>query len=231
MDAIFAQLLKIIGSEWAVVRPHPEICIAILGVGLFLGWTFAWLVLKNRLIHHKELVATYEAVLSEKIPALKARTASAFSFGKMFFGIGVLLLLIIGPLYGLIYFNTHVHQRHLTESQKEELTKALKPFSEKVKTVAVLAETMEGGRYASDFADAMKAANITPFGPRVGFGAKSENDKGIMVGLVDPDHPSDDATEFLKALETAGLTPHRTQAIADLPLQGNDFDLFIGAPD
>jgi hypothetical protein len=227
MDAIFAQLLKIIGSEWAIMRPHPEICLAILAVGLSLGWTFAWLVLKNRLTHHKELVATYEAVIAEKIPALRARTASAFSFGKMFFGISILLLLVIGPLYGWIYFN---NQRHLNETQKEELKNALLPFSEKVKTIAVYSGTGEDSRYAYDFGQVMRAANITPMGPYPSAYPESENEKGVLVGLIDRDHPSDNAIQFIEALRAAGLNPHRTKAGSNVALFGNDFDLLIAAP-
>jgi hypothetical protein len=104
MDQIIQRLFQVLDSEWATVKAHAEAFVAVLGIGLFFGWTLAWLILKNRLTHHKELVATYEAVIAAKIPALRDRAATTFSLGRMFSGVAILLIAVIAPLYVLIYF-------------------------------------------------------------------------------------------------------------------------------
>jgi hypothetical protein len=59
-------LLKEIVREWPAVKAAPLLAILVLAVGLIVGWAAAWLILRQRLIHHKELVAEYKEVAQKK---------------------------------------------------------------------------------------------------------------------------------------------------------------------
>jgi hypothetical protein len=67
-------LVRETGREWPTVTAAPELSVTILTIGLIIGWAAAWLILKQRLTHHKELVEQYEkAAANKKIARPKAR--------------------------------------------------------------------------------------------------------------------------------------------------------------
>jgi hypothetical protein len=95
MDDPVVLLVKKIVSEWATVTAHPEAFIATLALGLFVGWVAAWLILKQRLIHHQELVEDYRNRVSGEAPITSSSTVhktnikdkitvSLFIFGVLF---------------------------------------------------------------------------------------------------------------------------------------------------
>ncbi|MGA8820858.1 MAG: hypothetical protein WB624_26505 [Xanthobacteraceae bacterium] len=100
MDALVDHLIQILTREWAVVMAHREAFLAILGAGLFFGWVAAWLILRQRLSHHKELVDHYKEVIAGNIPVMTR--PKALSLGRMLMGVAILLIVTIGPLYVLL---------------------------------------------------------------------------------------------------------------------------------
>jgi hypothetical protein len=48
-----------IHNGWPTVMANQSLFFAILTVGLIVGWAAAWLILKQRLTHHKEVVEQY----------------------------------------------------------------------------------------------------------------------------------------------------------------------------
>lgn len=99
-------LFKIVEAEWAAVKAQSEVFLATLAIGLSIGWTAAWLILKQRLTHHKELLDHYKEVVAKKVPAIPVPKAnSIFSIRKMLTGIALLLLIIIGPIYVILLSN------------------------------------------------------------------------------------------------------------------------------
>jgi hypothetical protein len=73
-------------------------------IGLFGGWTAAWLILRQRLVHHQELLENYRNVMDEKIPGTPIipahRTALIRLVGSLL--ISGTLITVIGGL--LSYF-------------------------------------------------------------------------------------------------------------------------------
>jgi hypothetical protein len=100
MDTLIDHVIQTLTGEWAVMSAHREAFLAVLGIGLFFGWTAAWLILRQRLSHHKDLVDHYQQVVAEKIPAMSR--PRALSLGRMLGGVAILLLVTIGPLYILL---------------------------------------------------------------------------------------------------------------------------------
>jgi Trk-type K+ transport system membrane component len=62
------EFFKTLRAEWATVSAHPEAFATTFIFGLVFGWIAAWLILKQRLDHHKELVEYYKDVVSDKMP-------------------------------------------------------------------------------------------------------------------------------------------------------------------
>ena len=119
-------------------------------------------------------------------------------------------------------------QRHLTDSQKEQLLNALRPLAASIPNLMVFTEgTPEQMRYAWDFMDVLKRSGIEIIGPLQGV-AESPTDKGVMVGVPNPDHPSELNIRFANALRAAGLEVHFTKGASQLPTEPIDFDLLIG---
>jgi len=94
-------LLKEIIGEWPIVKAAPLLSILVLAVGLIIGWTAAWLILRQRLIHHKELVAEYKEAAQKKgagrAKATQAPPQPTFSLPQMLFGVGVIAILALAP--------------------------------------------------------------------------------------------------------------------------------------
>jgi hypothetical protein len=120
-------------------------------------------------------------------------------------------------------------QRHLTSGQKEKLLNALKPLATSIPSLVVFSEgTAEQVRYLWDFMEVLKRNGINLIGPLPG-AAESPTEKGVMVGVPNPDHPSELSVQFANALRSAGLEVRFTKGASDLPTGDVDFDLFIGA--
>jgi hypothetical protein len=99
-------LLKAIYHEWATVTAHPQAFLAALGLGLLIGWGAAWIILKQRLIHHREMLDHYKEQLAKKGPKPKAAPAKSplplFSPRNMFVGVAVLIIVILVPAYSIL---------------------------------------------------------------------------------------------------------------------------------
>lgn len=107
-----SDLVGVVAREWDAVSAHREAFLATLAIGLAVGWTAAWLILKNRLSHHKELLEHYKDVIAEKIPALQQARATVLSIRKMLGGVALLLLVIIGPLYIILLSSKPTQNEH-----------------------------------------------------------------------------------------------------------------------
>ncbi|HUC50546.1 MAG TPA: hypothetical protein VMA30_14275 [Xanthobacteraceae bacterium] len=124
-------------------------------------------------------------------------------------------------------------ERHLTDDQKLKFTAVLGPLVKEIGTVTVVAEpASEPMRYSRQFTILFKQIGINAVGPFVGFAQSAKDDKGVFVGLLDPDKPSDVASKFYKALNTV-MEVKKTKLETDpatMPtsLVGRDFDLFVG---
>ena len=79
--------------------------------------------------------------------------------------------------------------------------------------------------YTTGIADFLKSENIQVAGPMVT--ATTLAQCGIMVGVPDVDHPSDQAKDFHFILDSANLSPKYTKWEGG-PAEA--FDLFIGPP-
>jgi hypothetical protein len=119
-------------------------------------------------------------------------------------------------------------QRRLTAEQQSDLASALAPIAKEITPALYIffEGTPEEARYLGDFVNILKKANINMFGPLIGY-ANTESDRGIMVGLKNPEHPSDLAVKFIDALRKAGVEPSTTHWRNAESAPGPDFDLFV----
>jgi hypothetical protein len=118
--------------------------------------------------------------------------------------------------------------RRLNPDQQHDLEVALAPIAKEiVPSLCVFFEgTPEEARYVGDFVTVFKKANIGLSGPMVAYRDR-ESEKGVIVGLKNPEHPSDVAIKFLDALRKAGVEPTTTQWANAENYPGPDFALFI----
>jgi hypothetical protein len=125
-------------------------------------------------------------------------------------------------------------ERHLTDEQKQELATALAPIAGDLRKAWLMItseSTGEAQRLAMDFAslfqEDLKIATLR----NNGF-AMLASEHGIMVGLRNPERPSDLALKFIDALKRGGLTDVKTTKWGIPPGDNTplDFDLFIGLP-
>ena|ERR1700677_3343158 len=91
------KLIEIIYRNWAVVMTAPVPFAAALILGCAVGWLAAWLILKQRLQHHRELIDHYKDVIADKAPNTLAATAkkgrnAAMGLGVTFFVLGLIAL-------------------------------------------------------------------------------------------------------------------------------------------
>jgi hypothetical protein len=126
-------------------------------------------------------------------------------------------------------------QPHLSDTQKAELREALQPlvgdFGKKP-FIVYMSNFERSGIYAREFMRVLKAAGINAIGPELA-GSTKEEDRGVMVGLHDPGHPSELSKRFMAALKSAGIEPQPTrwgdpdEPVPALEAGQLDFDLFI----
>src|SRR5271157_3171839 len=125
-------------------------------------------------------------------------------------------------------------QRHLSEDQKRKLAAGLRRLPKPTQILVVTTESPpEESRYAGDFVEVLQDVGWLPLGPVIST-ALSPNDRGVMVGLMNPDHPSDLAASFIDVLRGADLDVNTTQwkliGVGGTLPSMLDFDLFIGPP-
>jgi hypothetical protein len=120
-------------------------------------------------------------------------------------------------------------ERRLTVDQKKDLAAAMAPIAKLIQPGLVI--TFEGNaeeaRFMHDFDLLFQTLDVKTMSI-VGYG-NSPTERGVMVGLRAPDHPSDLALKFIEALRRGGITVTTTVWIS--PMFGQfplDFDLFIG---
>jgi len=99
------RLIEIIYRNWAVVMAAPVPFAAALVLGCAVGWLAAWIILKQRLQHHRELIDHYKDVIADKAPNTLSATAkkgrnAAMGLGVTLFVIG---LIAIGLGSAIIY--------------------------------------------------------------------------------------------------------------------------------
>ena len=98
-----AELTQEIVREWPIVAAAPFLSISILAVGLIFGWSSAWLILRQRLTHHKEVIEQYEKANEKKgVPRPKQKEPlKSFSIPlrSMLYGIIAIVCVVTIPLY------------------------------------------------------------------------------------------------------------------------------------
>jgi hypothetical protein len=96
-------------------------------------------------------------------------------------------------------------QRHLTEDQKKKLVDGLTKLAVDIPEIAVFAEAArEPARFAVEFMDVFKKAGISPLGP-ISTIPNFVSETGILVGLIDPEKPSELANKYIEVLRSTGL--------------------------
>jgi hypothetical protein len=116
-------------------------------------------------------------------------------------------------------------QRRLTDDQKVKLVDELKPLADDIKQIFVFAEAArEPTLFAVEFISAFKTAGITSVGPLAVI-PNYATESGVLVGLGNPENPSDLAKKYMAALRTADLKINTTKW--QTPFGALDFDLYI----
>jgi hypothetical protein len=98
-----------IRQGWPIVTARPDLFIGILVFGTIVGWGAAWVVLNQRLMHHKELVSQYERDSQSKgrskrvadsmpPPVYSLRKRDAFIGIAVLVGLGIVLYSAISSL-------------------------------------------------------------------------------------------------------------------------------------
>jgi len=96
-------LIKDLVREWPAVMAAPLPFLTAVAASLIFGWSAAWLILRQRLIHHKELVESYkEKEAAPKKGSGRARSSQTppqliFSTKQMLFGIAVIIAIVAIP--------------------------------------------------------------------------------------------------------------------------------------
>jgi hypothetical protein len=115
--------------------------------------------------------------------------------------------------------------RRLTEQQRTSLHAASDWISQHVKTLYLYAwSSGDSMRYAGDFRDQFNKDHVLTEGPILT--SCDGKQRGILVGLRDPDRPSEDAMQFTRILQEAGFIVSYTKWETNQEF-GQDFDLFI----
>jgi hypothetical protein len=119
--------------------------------------------------------------------------------------------------------------RILTDEQKQKLTDALSPLAKDIGAIQVYADSStEPMHFSREFMALFRRIGIAPVGPQPSYADSSQ--RGVFVGLVDPDNPSALAKKFIEALKT-GVDVQTTKWGGDdwkpPTVPGHDFDLFV----
>jgi hypothetical protein len=83
----------------------------------------------------------------------------------------------------------------------------------------------EPRQYAKQFVDFFESLGVDPVKRETGL--TNPIAVGLMVGIPDPENPSEAAKKFMKALKNANLSARYTRWMS-LDKETLDFDLFVG---
>ena len=61
------ELAQFFVYQWAIATDAPLLFLVALAIGLLIGYLGAWLILRNRLKRHRELIAYFKAALSNTV--------------------------------------------------------------------------------------------------------------------------------------------------------------------
>jgi hypothetical protein len=95
--------------------------------------------------------------------------------------------------------------------------------------IAVFAEAArEPARFAVEFMGVFKKAGISSLGP-ISTIPNFVSETGILVGLIDPEKPSELANKYIEVLRSAALEIGTTkcQMVISTPSKNIDFDLYV----
>jgi hypothetical protein len=96
-------LIRDLVREWPTVMAAPLPFLAAVAASLIFGWSAAWLILRQRLIHHKELVESYkEREAAPKKGSGRTRNSQIppqliFSTKQMLLGIAIIIAIVAIP--------------------------------------------------------------------------------------------------------------------------------------
>ncbi len=118
--------------------------------------------------------------------------------------------------------------RHLTESEKAEIAKEFAGRNKDIPSIIVSSiSEPEAVRYAHEFYTQLSALKFNT-SLNVGAYSPNESDRGLMVGVANPDKPSDAAKLFITLMLQAGFRVKQIRyGEPGLPAPG-EIDLFVG---
>jgi hypothetical protein len=120
------------------------------------------------------------------------------------------------------------NNRHLTDVDKNNLAKAFSGHDKDIPVVMISSiSDSEAVRYAYEFYTAFKNLKFnTTF--TTGVYSTNESDRGLMIGISDPDKPSDAAKLFVSLMLKAGFVVKQIRLGEPGSPPPGEFDLFIG---
>ncbi|MBV9748512.1 MAG: hypothetical protein JO157_06850 [Acetobacteraceae bacterium] len=122
--------------------------------------------------------------------------------------------------------------RHLSEAEVNRIKLYFKDAQSAIPAILVCSVSEpEAQRYAADFTAALHLAGMNVHSLLSACVTIRDDDRGIMVGLRDREHPSFAASEFLKRMLACGFRITETNLMDWESPQPVDFDLFIAEPE
>lgn len=117
--------------------------------------------------------------------------------------------------------------RRLSADEKAALRRSFAEKKGAIPIIIISAVTLpEAGRYALDFAAEFQKMGFAVTTDTTAI-AMDEDDRGLMVGVIDPAKPSEAARAFIKGMLDAGFRIKQVKYEVD-PGGLSDFDLFVG---
>jgi len=190
---------KMVEKGGAAVTAYPEIFWGMLGLGLCLGWSAAWIILRNRLTHHKELLEHYENVITEKIPGTVLRRQTNRSFASLWILGIIVIIVMISSVYYIGSIISASYGRHLTEGQQRIVTEKLKSPDHYGITISVEAGCVDCSQYGADFEAAFKDAGWRIVGHGMLIGPLERPPSGLRLIARGPDAEIDLIKNALRA--------------------------------
>jgi hypothetical protein len=196
---------KALREEWPTVKLAPWTFALIALVGCAVGFGISTLWWSGTVSVLRERVSLYQDRLQGASPDQAAQRIAA--------------------LESRIKDIEPKPQRHLTDEQRKKLIEVMKPLASSLQQIALYTEGgREPAQFSVEFFKTFKDAGLDPIGPFISFPSLIY-ENGILVGMADPNKPSELALKFIEALRSANLEVGTTSG----PGSGNklDFDLFI----
>jgi hypothetical protein len=215
-----AKWLQWCAYHWRINREaflKPPVVMALV-VALCLGF---WLG-EKRSGEQLDIAGQRTSFLSDELSAYKDRLqgASPDQAGKELFALRAELELTKKKMQIVM----PDAPRRLTDQQKDYIQKNRERLAKIAPGIAVFAWSVgDAANYADDFAEQFDKAGIPIFG--VTLTACDDSATGVMVGIKDPTHPSDQALEFKKILGETGVSARFTKWLS--PPSDSAFDLYV----